>query len=568
MRKITSLIILAIGWNTFVHAHTLSQELFIKPTSFVPPLDGIMYVSGTFGEPRPNHYHAGLDLRTGGVIGKNVYAADEGYLSRIRVSATGYGNALYLDHPTGLTTVYAHLHRFVPEIDEWIKELQHELESFEIDTVLTEKLFQFARGDKIALSGNTGGSAGPHLHFEIRDTYTERAINPMKYLHVVDKSAPVIGQLKVYPFEKSFYDAKAFQVQLRNTLSNTWTAETIHVPEGLVTFGIQAFDRQDYTPNNKNGIPTTKMYVDGELEFYRQMDSIDFYESKYTHAMIDYQEKVARGVDYYLTTILPNKQELRPYAVSPSDGRIRIRQGETKKIEIQLIDFHQNITKITLDILGTEKVADESSYLFKKFKEGNHSLSGATISWSENTFYDWPVLDFSTWKESKSSWSQTYDIFTQRGTAIHSDFTINISDWNAPESLENKLVLVYENLRGRKRAVATQLAGKNIQATIPEPSTVYLEVDTIAPKIQLLNYHHGSQTFGQNKILIKITDDLSGILSYHAYIDGEWALFEYDAKNNLLTHYLSDDLKGLHELRIKVEDKVHNISEQIIQFKR
>ena len=161
---------------------TMSEEMFIQLPNFTAPLDDTLYISGNFGEPRPNHYHAGLDLKTDKQIGKKVYAADAGYISRIKVSPYGYGHALYMTHPSGLTTVYAHLDEFIRPISEWVKSLQYKLESFDVDTILDENIFSFQRGEQIAFSGNTGGSSGPHLHFEIRDTYSEVTINPMAYL--------------------------------------------------------------------------------------------------------------------------------------------------------------------------------------------------------------------------------------------------------------------------------------------------------------------------------------------------------------------------------------------------
>ncbi|HZH68133.1 MAG TPA: M23 family metallopeptidase, partial [Chitinophagales bacterium] len=255
----------------------MHKETLMQMASFTSPLDGKLYISGTFGEPRPNHYHSGLDFKTNQEIGKKVYAADAGYISRIKVSAYGYGHALYMNHPSNLTTVYAHLDEFSEPIKQWVKSIQYELQSFEIDTVLKEKLFLFEKGDQIALSGNSGGSAGPHLHFELRNTYSEVAINPMAFLKVEDQTPPTINQLRIYPIQNSFFDHKGIPVRLKPTSKNSWSGGFVEVPEGEIILSLQAFDQQDLTLN-KNGIPTVKMFVNGQLVFLRQKDSINFSE--------------------------------------------------------------------------------------------------------------------------------------------------------------------------------------------------------------------------------------------------------------------------------------------------
>ncbi len=551
----------------YADAQTISAEMFPKPVSFIPPLDGALYINGTFGEPRPNHYHAGLDLKTNGQIGKKVYAADEGYISRIKVSATGYGNALYLNHPSDMTTVYAHLDRFVKPIADWIKSVQYELQSFEIDTVLPDKRFFFKQGAQIAFSGNTGGSAGPHLHFEIRDTYSEIVINPMKYLEVIDYTRPVIGQLKIYPVQESLYDHPGIRIPLTAGSSGVWGGGETEVPEGLIMFAVQAYDQQDLTPMHKNGIPTVKMFVNDELVFVREKDSIDFDETRYTHAMADYSEKFKNGTDYYLATLLPGNLERSPYLKSPSDGRIKIADGEVKKIGIHLIDFHGNTSKVTFTAKGIKSInSSETIYLNPNLSEGSKQLDGAEISWDAQTFYDLIPDKIYVAKQPKTPYSRTYYIFKDEVFPIHSNLKIQIKNWFVPKNLEDKIVLVGENIRKRKRVYLPTIKENILESSISEPAEIYIDLDTTSPKIALLNYNAQKQSFSKNKIQIKITDDLSGIKSYRGQIDGEWILLEYDAKNDLLTHHFGPNLGGSHTLSIQVIDRVNNIAEKEVRF--
>ena len=171
--------------------NVLAQQIIL-------PMNKPILLSGNFGELRATHFHSGIDIRTGGVEGLPVVCVKEGRLVRVSVSPTGYGQALYIEHPDGTTTVYGHLQRFVSQITEIVRELQYRQESFKIDADFRPYKLVFRQGDTIAYSGNSGSSGGPHLHFEVRNTLTEHTLNPLHYYQIRDMKAPVIRKLYLY----------------------------------------------------------------------------------------------------------------------------------------------------------------------------------------------------------------------------------------------------------------------------------------------------------------------------------------------------------------------------------
>jgi hypothetical protein len=389
-------------------------------------------------------------------------------------------------------------------------------------------------------------------------------------LEILDNSPPVIGDLKYYPIQKSFYDSQGVLVPLIKINPSTWKVKnTINVPQGDLAFSIQAFDQQNLTPENKNGIPEMKMWVDGQEVFHRKLDTIDFSLTKYTHAMIDYFEKVKNGVDFYLATDLPNNLELSPYLYSPTDGRVAIRKDEIKNVEIQLIDFNGNISKALVQIKGIEFKADSMSYLSKSLKASEKIMTGAKLSWNEESFYDFIPDIIKITGSNKSSMSGKYNLFKNELFPFHKGVKMTFSDWNVPNSLLDKIVVVSENYKGKKKAYSNiSITNGVIVAQITEPGELYIDVDTIAPKVNLINYHKTLLTFSNQKILVKIIDQLSGIQSYNGYIDGKWVLLEYDAKNDLLSGSLAQVSKGQHELKLIVKDYKNNIAETSVSFRK
>jgi len=551
-------------------AQTLRSAVSIEPIQLFAPMQGELMISGTFGEPRPNHYHSGLDIKTGGKTGWPVLAVEEGFVSRVKVSPGGYGHVIYMDHPNGLSSVYAHLDKFEPQLAKFVRDLQYQKQSFDIDTLLPPDQFVFKKGQQIAWSGNSGSSAGPHLHFEIRETHSELALNPMRFGYKVkDQTPPTVSHLKLYPITESFYDSKGiiYPLQQKNGL---WTAPDMEVPEGFFSIAIRAFDRQDLSPEHKNGIPILRLYEDSLLLFQRVQDTVEFSLTRYSHALIDYGERIRSGGDFYLFSQLPGNLENRPYQNSPGNGRLQIRAGEVRKLKAILEDFHGNQTAVHFSVKGIAAVPEASKHDAFPDQAGQTNIGAATITWEAGSFYDALSLEISEAESiDKDKWSPSYSVLLPSLAAIHKPLEIQIKPKELKANLKEKALLVLENAKNTKKALVTDiLPDGTLLANFNEPGKIYVSIDTTAPKITPLNFQSGNKTFSGKEMRFRISDDLSGIKSYKGYIDGQWVLFEYDAKNALISYSFDEKCPpGEHELKLIVTDGKQNISTFTATFK-
>ncbi|MFA7301975.1 MAG: M23 family metallopeptidase, partial [Candidatus Shapirobacteria bacterium] len=273
----------------------VAQQTYSEP--FAPPLDIPLYLSGTFGELRPNHFHAGIDIKTQGREGQNVRAIEDGWVSRIKISPGGYGKALYITHPNGFVSVYGHLQRYGDSIQRYVKEIQYSRESFEVEIFPNEHELPVKKGDLVAYSGNTGGSMGPHLHFEIRDEATQYSLNPLLFtsIKVKDFYRPQILNMAVYPVDtNSFVNGKQETAFLEVTgwgdQHKLKSQRPVKV-SGRVSFGIVAHDLMNEIPN-KNGVFEVKLLDDTTQIFGLMLDKLSFATARYINSLIDYGTSV------------------------------------------------------------------------------------------------------------------------------------------------------------------------------------------------------------------------------------------------------------------------------------
>ncbi len=349
---------LVVSLFIFIHFFSFSQEKYPQDY-FIKPLNIPIVLSGSFGELRSNHFHAGLDIKTQGKEGLSVFSTADGYVSRIKVQQFGYGKAIYITHPNGFTTVYGHLSKFAKHIEKYVKSIQYKKEKYATGNLYFKKdKFPVKKGEIIAFSGDTGGSGGPHLHYEIRHTKTEHIINPLFFgLKVEDTKPPVFQSLKVYALSSDArinQQKKSFQLPIKNIKKGEYKADRISA-SGKIGFGVSVFDRFDKAPN-KNGIYSLEMLVNGKRFYYHDVETFSFSESKYLNLHIDYEHYKKYKRKYQKThKVVANK--LTTYEDLVNNGKITIKNGLNYTIEIIAKDFENNTSSIKIPVVGKESNA-------------------------------------------------------------------------------------------------------------------------------------------------------------------------------------------------------------------
>mgnify|MGYP006273722467 CR=1 FL=1 len=581
MRKIFLLIILAFcllvkDLNLAANPENDSSS----GTKFIPPLNIPLYLTGTFGELRPGHFHAGIDFKTQEEIGKPVFSIEEGYVARVKVQENGYGKALYINHPGGITSVYAHLDKFMDDIAAYVKEKQYEHQTFEIDLFPDADRFVLNKSDIIGLSGNTGGSLGPHLHFELRETSSEKPMDPMKYYKdFKDNIKPGIRNIAFYPASKHSL------VNHRNDkliITPAYHEGEFHIEDTILVsgkfgIGVETYDYMNET-NNRYGVKSVKLFSDSALHFHQQMEKFSFYETRYINSLVDYEEKVKQNLNIQKLFIEPNNK-LSTYRYTNNNGYLVYNDHRLHKIRIEINDFLSNQTFIELNI---KNAAHHPQQKNQKQVAGDHIMPYQVSNSFKNPFvevyfpagcfYDTLHFDYEV-KEMPSTGSYASPVHQIHNpyTPVHKSYELKIKPENLPEYLYPKTFIAYINGEDDNpyEYAGSETADGFLKANPRKLGEFALIVDTISPEIRPLNIFHDQDMSQEDSIRLRITDELSGISSYEGRIDGEWVLFEYDKKNDLLFYAFDENrlqMNKEHELVLKVSDQVDNTSAFSIKF--
>lgn len=548
-----------------------SQTLKNLPQDyFINPLDINLRLSGSFGELRSNHFHSGVDLKTNQVTGLPVYAVANGYVSRIKIQTYGYGKALYVTHPNGYVSVYAHLSKFAPRIEAYVKALQYKKETYEIELFPGDLELRLDQGEVIAYSGNTGGSGGPHLHFEIRDS-AERIINPLLFgMEIADTKKPLVKQMMAYPLdENSTINGKRIPVPLRviPQKNGTFKVEPFKA-YGTIGIGVNTSDQMDYE-NNQNGIYSLTTHFNGSKNFEMIFDRFSFDETRHINQLIDYKffkEHKSRISRLYV----PDGSPLSIYRNAVDGGKLLVTNpGLTHTYKIEICDFKKNASIITLDIINDdipiEKVMNDNTgltYINHNISH-NETYGKFSLSIPSGALYENALIEIKEDGDKliihkdeipiHKNMYISYDMSSKTGDNMSQYYIAEVQPWGALYHLDSKL-------KGTTLSAGTRNFG-----------TYTVAKDDLAPTVAPLNFKDQSWISNAKTLRMQIDDRQSGISGYRATLNGNFILMEYEYKDKMLTHDLSDKIvkDGENLLKVIVTDNVGNSTtfEAVLNFK-
>jgi len=530
------------------------------PQNMAKPLDIPLLLSGTFGELRGNHFHSGLDIKTKGIEGLKVFSAEKGYVSRIKISHGGYGKALYITHPNGYTTVYGHLKKFSPRIEKYIKAKQYKKESYTIQVYPKASELVISKKELIAFSGNTGGSFGAHLHYEIRKTAGAIPHNPMLFgIDIKDTQKPVVKNVYIYPISDDAQINQSddvVQVNLKQKSLGSFTSDPI-IAFGKIGVGVNTYDKQDGS-YNWNGVYNIKVRVNGLQTYEHQLEKFSFGETHYINLLLDY-ERYIKFKEYNQRLFITPNNKLSIYKNSINNGFIDINEEKDYLIEIIISDFKGNESIIKLPIIGKDvaliKEVQHEKVTLNYFDKNNvNYITGDnfTATFRKNTFYENFYFDF---QENDSIIS-----LHNNTVPVRKSFTINFDVSKYTTAQRKHMYIAQANKKGNYYFRATKKKGDIFSAKSKALGNFKLDKDTIKPTVKPFNFAQGKWLSSYKQLIVKIKDNKSGIKYYRATINGKWILMEYESKKGALTYNFSDNktISGKQNLKIIVLDNAAN----------
>ena len=523
-----------------------SQEV-----DFHPPIDAPFNLSGTFGEFR-SRFHTGIDFKGG--EGINIFSIEDGYISRIEVSPSGYGKVVYITHPNGYSSVYAHLSRFSPDIEKYIKSEQYRSKSYTVKKFPKKDQIQVKRGELLGYSGNTGRSFGAHLHFEIRDTNSQDALNPLMFNYTYeDLERPIIRGLYTINENNTLIRDLPKRIRISKTNDSTYVADNI-IFNGDIGFGIDIYDIQYKNLFNRNGVYKVELLIDSIQKFSYSMDRIKFSENHYKKLMYDYLSLVKNN-RRVLKVYIPPRSNLSFLKTNDFNGIIKSNEITNSKVNIKVTDWNNNSSYlefkiISADTLKSNKPLNGIEILTNQKYVINKGESVVEIN--KNTFYEDVLLNI-------TSKDDTIDLGDEI-TPFRSSIKLKIPIDENIDSISLSQTFIGKIVNNKINYISSKINDSYITANTSSLGRYIISRDSILPEIRPINFKNKSNVKSNKTLRLRIKDDKSGIKNYKAYINGKWALFEYEPKQNLIFHDLSDSVieDGENDLLIEFEDGVGN----------
>lgn len=550
----------------------LFVTVFASAQSYRNPLDIPPALSGNFGELRNNHFHSGIDYKTQGMINKPIFAIEDGYVSRISVSPWGYGLALYINHPTtGHTSVYGHLDSFSKQIADYVKQKQYEQERFRVDLSLSPEEIPVKRGQQVALSGNTGSSGGPHVHFEVRDTKSEEPLDPLRFFgkSIADTQKPDIRGIAFYPVTgKGSVNNTANP--LRITLSKNKSGTLLPLNRtinawGKIGVGVKAYDKMN-GQNNVYGVKHVRLFVDDTQVFESNINRFSFAKSRMLNSFVDFEDWREQR-SFFMRSFIEPGNTLPFYNNVKDNGYIDILEERPYKFRYELEDDYGNTTIYSFTVEGKKQSIPLLPYC-RHFMAWN--LNNSIVDF--DFILDIPAgnlynnVCFEYQKTSSSRFFSDIVSINKTPVPLQGNATVWLKMKSDSMDDRSKYGVVRIDKRGNPGWVGGSYKNGGMEFTINELGANYaVDIDTVAPKITPVEPAKWVQ---QKRIRIRLSDDKSGINEFRGTINGKFVLFTHDGKSNIYTYVFDNDrlIRGRQTFVFSVSDSAGNSDEYEYNF--
>ena len=539
------------------------------------PVELPVYLSGSFAELRPNHFHSGIDIKTKGKTGYKIFSLEDGYIQRIQITLGGNGKAIYIKHDNGQSSVYAHLENFSPRIQKIVKEIQYSEKKFEIRLFPKKNQYRIKIKELIGFSGNSGRSTGPHLHYEIRDK-NDYPINPLKFKkeRLKDTIPPIVKSLfykQLFRNDEGLYENPklGFKKLELKKVNEKYISDTLKV-SGIIGFGVDSFDKMNLT-NNVMGINEIETFINNNKTFNMDFNRFSFNEWRHINTFIDYAayKKNKLKIQKLFTTFY---NPLEMYDRSLGDGSFDLLKVKsmsaktTHTFKILLYDFNKNITEILIPIIISKNInetppieTNDNFLIVERDIEKNIEGKRFNVIFKKNSFYQTSLLDLIERKESIKINSDTIPLLKP--------FDI---EYKLVDNEINQLYISQFN-NDKFDFIGNRIENGFLKASSKTLGSFFIKRDKLPPVIEFLNIQNLTWHSNIKKIKIKGYDNETGIESYSAWINEKWILLEYDIKNNLFFYDFSDNINSeniTNNLKVEIKDNVGNTTSKEITFYR
>ena len=550
------------------HEHSYNEEATFKIAEkldyssydFRSPLDIPSVLAANFGELRSNHFHTGLDFKTNRQEGLNIYSVEDGYVSRIKVSPWGYGHVVYIDHYNGLTSVYAHCSYFVGELGELTQQQQQKQQHFEIDYYPKKDSLKVKKGQVIALSGNTGGSTAPHLHFEIIDTESEHPLNTLLFgFGLTDQVKPQIRSGRIYGLTKEGYripyKAKNFSVVGANG-SYRVPGNTLHIDanfiheNGGIGFAFDAIDQLD-AANNICGINEAILIVDGDTLYHQSMAELSFSSNRYINVHKDY-EQYHRNRRHFQKTFKTSFNPLPIYKKANQNGLLLTSPNKKHQVQYVCKDVHGNESKLSFELIISDGEINKEPIFEGKYLHPDSAFMDIheeySILFPPGLVYEPTkiILDY-----------QNTLVFGNSSIPLQDKFRVMLKIKNQ-DLPDEKYLITRKNNSNRKYAQTGTIHNGWITSWFKDFGEFQVETDTTSPRIVYKNFADG-RSIGGSQLIWRFQDDLSGVKNYRLFIDDKYYVLKHEYKKGGNYYFeIPKELKGKKKVRIEIEDHCGN----------